>query len=849
MKWFRNIFQNTGDDSEEALKAIRDKFTSFLTILDKNNQVLKVTSDMEEKSQGEYLFDINYIRTSLSEIRSGVGEIIEKLIAMGGKRYESLRSQYGVIDSEVSTILPGDQPIGEDDFTIPFERLGRERAFSVGSKNAQLGEMKSKLDLPVPEGFAISAWAYKHFVDANDLQARISQRINSLDIKRYDDLVRVSEEIRTMVTLSPVPEDLAEAIRKSHAELTERFPSIGFSLRSSAIGEDTLFSFAGQYATFLNVQGNELVDRYREVLSSKFTPKAIYYFLSHALSESELAMSVGCMGMVDAAASGVIYTLDPVHPEDECLLVNSIYGLGKYLVDGTLTPDIFRVSRKDRLLKESHLAKKPVRLTMKAGWGTVEEPVPESEQESASIGEEPLRLLTDIALHIEEHYGCPQDIEWAIDRRGRLFLLQTRPLRIMEAKPSPEPPDISKLEVMMSGGTTVCRGAGGGQVFHAASSRDLPGVPEGAVLVAPNPFPGLITMMGRVSALVTAVGGVASHMATLAREYRIPTLVGVKGARELPAGRLVTVDATDGVIYMGVHPELIAARRPEYEFFSNTAIFNLLEQVLAKVSPLNLLDPADTNFTPENCWTFHDITRFAHQKAMEEMFFEARNMEHKERIGLQLKSDIPLPMDIIYIDQDISKYKGRRLVSDDEIVSVPMKALWSGVSQEGWPAPPPVNLGGFMSVMATHMIKGEREEFLQKSFAILSREYMVLSLQMGYHFTTIEAMCAEEASKNYIRMQYKEGGASLDRRVRRIRLIMDILSEMGFEHSSKGDFLDSMITHQDCRAIADKLHLLGRITMMTKQLDMALPNDSIARWYTEDFMKKLGLKKNSGGRP
>ncbi len=326
MKWFCNIFQHKGDDSKEALKDIQDKFVGFLTLLDKNNQVLKVIGDMEEKSQGEYLFDINYIRASLSEIRSAVGEIIERLIALGGKRYESLRQRYAAIDSEVSRILLENRPIEEDEFTIPFERLSRERAFSVGSKSAQLGEMKSKLGLPVPEGFAISAWAYKHFVDANDLQSRISELINSLDIKRYDQLLRVSEEIRAMIISSPVPEDLSEAIRKSHTELIERSPSDGFALRSSAIGEDTLFSFAGQYATFLNVRGDKLVGRYREVLASKFTPKAIYYFLSHSLSESELAMSVGCMAMVDAVASGVLSTLDPAQPEDACLTINSISG-------------------------------------------------------------------------------------------------------------------------------------------------------------------------------------------------------------------------------------------------------------------------------------------------------------------------------------------------------------------------------------------------------------------------------------------------------------------------------------------------------------------------------------------
>jgi pyruvate,water dikinase len=843
MKWFRNIFRPKMDDSPAALKTIQDKFASFLSLLDKNNQVLKLMSDMEDKSQGEYLFDMNYIRTSLAEIQSGVKEIIKELIAIGGKQYEPLRSQYDEIESEVKTFFPEHQSIEKDDFVIPLERLGREKVSSVGRKSAQLGEMKSRLGLQVPDGFAISTWAYRHFMEANNLQALISEKIHSLDIKHYDDLERVSKEIQDMVTSSPVPEDLAEAIRQGYDELEKRIPSGRFAIRSSA-RKDTHFSFAGQYETYLNVRGDNLLDRYRDVLASKFSPKAIYYFLSHTLSESGLAMGECCITMVDAVASGVTYTRDPVRPEEDCLLINSIYGLGKYLVDGTLTPDVFRVSRTEKTVKESHLATKPVRLVMQTGEGTVEEKVPESEQELPSIGEEHLTLLTDIALKIENHYGCPQDIEWAIDGKGEIFLLQTRPLQVVETKAPTITPDLSKLEVIISGGTTICPGAGGGPVFHASTSRDLSRIPQGVVLVTPNPFPGLVTAMDKVNGLVAEVGSVASHMATIAREYRIPTLTGVGDVSRLAEGQAITVDATDAVIYSGIHQDLISARRPEYELFDDMAIFNLLEQVLEQVSPLNLIDPRDKNFTPENCITFHDITRFAHQRGMEEMFLSAQNIEDKEKLGLRLETDIPLPVNIIYVDRDMSGYKGKRRIRDDELASIPMRAFWDGVKKQGWPLPPPVNAGGFMKVMITHMTSGERGTFAENSFAILGEEYMLLSLYLGYHFTTIEAMCAEEVSKNYVRMQFKEGGTSLDRRVRRIRLIMNILSKMGFENSSKGDFLDSMVSYQDRRSITEKLYQLGRITMMTKQLDMALSNDAIARWYTEDFMKKLGLAGN-----
>ena len=846
MKLFPGIFQKRQKESPHTLQAVQEKFSNFLAILENNNLVLKNISDMEEKSGGEYLFDINYIRSSLVEVRKGVLGIAEGMIALGGEKYSPLLDSYQAINEQISRIFPENRPAEKDDFAIPLEKVGREKTWSVGSKSAQLGEMKSKLSLPVPEGFAVSAWAYKHFVDTNDLQTRISDCIGSVDIKHYEDLVRVSEQIRSMVTSGEVPKDLADSIRTQYRELKKRVPRNGFALRSSAIGEDSLFSFAGQYATFLNVHETELVDRYRDVLASKFTPQAIYYYLSHSFTESDLAMGVGCMAMVDAAASGVIYTRDPVRPEDASIVIYAIYGLGKYLVDGTLMPDVFRVSREDGGVTEIIPAEKPVRLVLDTEGGTLEEPVPESEQTLPCITEEQVRVLAQFARKIEEHYGTPTDIEWAIDRSGQPFLLQARPLQVIEAKASVEEPDVSNLETLLSGGTTVCPGAGSGPIFHLKSTADLSLVPDGAVLVSPLPFPGLVTVMSKVEAIVTQVGSTASHMATLAREFRIPTLVGLENADKLPAGQRVTVDATGRAVYAGRQADLVQARRAGYEDIDDTGIYTLLKEVLSHIAPLNLLHPDDPDFKPENCRTFHDITRFVHQRAMEEMFSMGKNIKNKDRIALRLKSEIPLQVLIIYMDQDLSKYKGKRLVREEEIASVPMKAFWEGIRKEGWPShTPQADVKGFMSVMATSASTNTRGEFSESSFAVLSKEYMILSLRMGYHFTSVEAMCTRMAGNNYIRFQCKGGGASLERRSRRIRLFIELLSSMGFENAGKGDFIDAKLAYQNPQAILDNLFILGRITMVTKQLDMALSNDSITNWYIKDFKKKLGLPEGS----
>ena len=840
MSWFRKFFGNRSPDL--SVKPIREKYAIFMSLLDKNNRVLEAMSDLEEKSQGEYLFDINYVKASVAGLASGVSGMIEDIILLGGeKKYGILREKYRKIHSSIESMVSGSRPIEKDDFVIPFDSISRDRAFNVGGKNVQLGELK-RLGLPVPDGFAISSWAYRRFMDANSLQERVSGLFDSLDIGSHDDLVRTSDALRGMIRSGQVPDDLAKAITEAYAGLAAGRPGATFAMRSSAIGEDARLSFAGQYETVLNVAENSILDAYRSVLAGKFSPGAIYYYMSHGLSESDLAMGAACMIMVDAAASGVVYTRDPVQPDSGAMIINSIFGLGKYVVDGRLTPDVFYVSRDDGSILDSSIAVKKVRLVMRPGEGVAEEPVPPADQERSSLTGEQVAALAGFASAIEQHYGAPQDIEWAIDREGKVFLLQARGLRVLSAPEQDAGPDLSGLEALASGGTTVCPGAGHGRVFPVRSAADMHALQEGDVLVVPHPFPGLVTVMKRAAAIVTEVGGSASHMATIAREQRIPTLAGVSGAMKLREGAVVTVDATEGNIYTGAHQDLVEARRPEYDLFEDTEIFELLKDILTKVTPLNLIQPSDPGFAAEYCRTLHDITRFVHQKAMDEMFRRASCVNRKDRIGFKLKSDVPFAMNIIYLDGRMPAKDDDRWIAEDEIASLPMKAFWKGLREEGAvDRERPVGIKDFMSLMASSTAMSGRIERAENSYAILGGEYMILGLNMGYHFASIEAMSSDAPSKNFIRMQYKEGGASFDRRLRRVRIISEICSAMGFENHGKADFLFSRLAYLDMEAILHRLYLLGRLSVMTRQLDMSLSNDAVARGYTNDFMKQLGL--------
>jgi pyruvate,water dikinase len=824
-----------------VLSQARAKFSIFRELLDQHYSALKTLSAFEENHRKGPAPDALTVWNEFVVIQQEVGGLIDRMIALGGNDYKTLHAQLRNIVHTIEGLLPSSPRPERTFFTVSLDSVGREHANSFGTKAANLGEMRFRMKAPVPDGFAISAWAYNHFVEANKIQDRINRLLANVRISRYSDLAAVSDDIREMVNFRSVPDDLADAILRSFDALSARCGGTGFALRSSAIGEDTSTTFAGQYVTYLNVKRDNLLDRYRDILASKFTPSAIYYLLRHSLAEMNPAMGVVCMEMVDSAASGVVYTADPTRPGESRIVINSIYGLGSYLVDGIITPDVFVLSRPGGDILSREIANKQLKLVLNPEGGVSETDVPMAEQKSQSVSDETLRLIADYALKVEGHYGNPQDIEWAIDSTGDLYFLQARPLKLTKPGAKVEIPSDVRPSILLEGGTTVCGGGGAGAVFHLKGTSDLGTVPDGCVLVAQNPSPRLVSVMHRISALVTAVGGTASHLATLAREVSLPTVVGMPKASELHQGHLVTVDAGRGVIYDGSHPEWIS-KAESADGPDSSPDVEAVRQMVETITHLSVIHPGDPAFKAENCRSLHDIIRFIHQKSMDEIFSGLKGTSHKDDIGLKLKTKIPLVVNLIYLDRDFNA-DNTRWIADDAVQAPPMQAFWDGVNEEGWPSRPiPADVKGFLAVVGANVKEGHTPEFSENSYAFLSEEFMLLSLRMGYHFSTIEAMATSELSKNYVRMQFKLGGAPLERRVRRIWLITEILRRVGFESSTEGDFLDSISAYQEKDAIFEKLKLLGRVTVLTKQLDMSLSSDARAQWYLQEFLKKLGIE-------
>ncbi len=833
----------------EAFKA---KYHAFQSLLEKNNHMLELMADMEEKMSGEYLFDRHYLDANTPLITGGVLEIIKNLNAISQDKYKQLYDSHANISLDIQEILSRKLKIPVTGFTIALDNLAGDMQGIAGGKMAHLSDVKTKLNFSVPEGFSITAYAYKRFIGHNNLAERINERLSAISLSDLEELNNVSREIQQMILDAEVPEEIGDAIRneveglKSNAQnspnLNTARQGCGMvSVRSSAILEDGEFSFAGQYSTFLNVRPELIIQKYKEVVASLFTPRAIFYCKTKGFSEDEMVMPVGVLEMVDAKTGGVMYTKDPNDPEKNTVIINAVWGLGKPVVDGTLEPDYYIVDKKNRAILDKKVSVQETMIVCHPEGDIKEVSAPDKIRNMPCLSDDQIKALTGYADELERYYGTPQDIEWAIDKNDHIYILQSRQLRILkvEEEQLKIPRKIEKYDILLDKGVIACKGIGWGRAFVLKDEEDLKDFPDKAVLIARHTSTKFVTVMNRASAIVTDIGGATGHMASLSREYQVPTILDTQTATSIiKNGQEITVDAINCNIYEGKVEELLEYSAKKSAPFKNTHLFKTLQALLKFIVPLNLVDPQADNFKPEMCMTLHDITRFAHEKAMNEMFNIGEGYDINKSGTIILKAGIPV--DAVMIDIDGGIKEDVKKASPEDILSIPFSAFLKGMKTMRWPDARPFDVKGFLGMIA-HTVTTPEAELIrsgEKSFAIISKNYMNFSIRLGYHFSQVEAYAGEKMNDNYIRFFFKGGGASPDRRLRRVRLIKEILRSMDISVSVKEDVINAVLTGYNRAIIEEKLAIMGKLTAYTKQLDMVMYNDAVTDWYIEEFVKQ-----------
>ncbi len=845
-------------DADDLRNAFKARYHSFKLLLSANNKALEIMTELEHALKGSRPFGMSFVRTNCTAVTVNVYTIVKNLDQLAPGKYKDLFDRFKGIQDQINRILSMKRQTAGDCLVMPFAVLDKSMADQAGSKMANLGEAMKIDRLRVPSGFVITSLAYERFMEHNDLQAEIDRRLQASTVEQLDQLYALSADIQQLIIRAAVPGDLENAIMEAYGELEKaEGKDIKVSMRSSALGEDAAgTSFAGQYRSELNVSADHLIEAYKEIVASKYNLQAISYRLNRGILDEDVAMCVGCMVMVHAAAGGVTYSRNPVNFRDDSIFINSVWGLPKSVVDGSVGCDMFVVSRRRPFtIVEKVIREKEHKFVCYPDEGVCRMDLTGEKSREPSLTDAQVFELTQMALAVEEYYDCPQDIEWAIDHDGRAYLLQCRPLKQMESAEtvyrSPERQSVHG-EAGIEGGITASAGVASGPVFVIRKNGDTLLFPEGAVLVAAQALPRWAALLSRAVAVVTEQGSAAGHLANVAREFGVPAIFGVPSVTELLQNNdVVTVDADGPRIYKGRIESLLEERKPRKNLMEGSPVYDLLEEVSKLIVPLNLLDPESSDFKPRNCRTLHDITRFCHEKSVKEMFNFGKEHHFSERASKQLVCDVPMLWWIINLDDGFKEDVPGQYVHLDNIVCIPMLSLWDGIIAVPWEGPPAVNARGFMSVLMEATANPALDPsmpspYANRNYFMISKNFCSLSSRFGFHFCTIEALVGDRAGENYISFSLKGGAADTSRRVRRVRFVGSMMEEFGFRSEVKGDSVISRLEGYDQEYMKERLKMLGYVLMHTRQLDMVMSADGTANSYREKFLKDIYSFTNLG---
>lgn len=485
-----------------------------------------------------------------------------------------------------------------------FDEIGIDDVPLVGGKNASLGEMVQELTpqgVLVPNGFAITADAYRYVLDNVGAWDALHEALDDLDPTDVQDLARRGKRAREIVYSAPLPDDLKAEILSAYHEMQEEYgPELSVAVRSSATAEDLpTASFAGQQDTYLNIKGDaDLLEATKRCFASLFTDRAIHYRVDKGFDHFKIALSAGVMKMVrsDLASSGVMFSLDTETGFRDVVFITGIYGLGENIVQGAADPDEFYVHKPTfkqgyRAVLRRMLGEKQIKMVY--AQGSTREPVrniptPQADRERFCINDEDVLTLADYAIKIEEHYSDkagydkPMDMEWAKDGiDGKLYMVQARP----ETVASQQKGTILEEYVLKGSGAVLAAGRAVGTKIAAGKARFIANVAHlsdfkpGEVLVADTTTPDWEPVMKTAAAIVTNRGGRTCHAAIVSRELGIPAIVGTANATQrLATGQEVTVscaEGDEGKVYEGVIPfevqqtDLSALARPKTDIMIN----------------------------------------------------------------------------------------------------------------------------------------------------------------------------------------------------------------------------------------------------------------------------------------
>ena len=836
MWWWK---KKLGSSASSSVERIRQKYVNFRELLSLNNECLELMAGLQE--------DLQYIParrdvvdtrvTAIFERAEGVVAALEKL---AGGHYTALWEALQAQRNEVERYIAARQELVTPRLAARLSEVNADAVSEAGGKAALLAEVKNKIGLPVPDGFVLTTEAYRQFCGI-PLWTSIRDALRNADLNDLDALQMISARLQAVVMECPIPRAVEVAISERALVLDPH--GLGLAVRSSALGEGGQrgeTTYAGQFLSLINVLPSQAVEAYRRVVAARFSERALFYRLSTGLLEVESPMAVLVLPLIRARASGIMYTRDPADPKSKALWITATRGLGLEIASGRMPADLFVVSRSRPYdLLERNIVRKNEQLVARAGGGLGPVALEPAESDAPSLEPGQLKVLAHWGVRLEEHFKTPQDVEWVVDQEGRAWILQTRPLALVEAARS-RAKARPRGEPLLSGGRTVYPGRVSGPAYRIEDPQSIAKTPEGAIVFLHRPSPEIVQVFPRIGGLVTEWGNVAGHAAALLREFKVPSVFMMSGACErVKPGDPVSLDAVQAKLYSGAfwEPRTVETDRAERQQEIST------DPISRRLLTLHLLDPSAANFRPAGCKSAHDVLRFCHERAVEAMF--AVNdfaLEDNARFTRQFRSHLPLNLYVLDLGGGFVLNNLEALeVTPAQIVSRPFQAFWKGLSHPGvtWTREMPASLSDLASVMAGSFYTqaSSTRALGERSYLLVADEYLNLNSRLAYHFTLVDACVSDTPPNNYISFRFVGGGATRQRRNLRACLIEACLTHYGFRVDRRGDLVNAWFKRAPAEETEANLDILGRLMACTGQLDMYMTSPQVMKWYLRQFLE------------
>ncbi len=805
---------------------VRFLFRTFKRILALNTQALERMAQMDRALGGGYVFDKAFLDKSVRDICRLTHLVAYHLNGMAGETLTPLYDATLAVRDALEDILAGGMGPLAHRRALPFSELGWELEPLAGLCAAGLAVLGRRLSLPAPDGFAVTVTGMAAL--AGDDPREVGNA--------SDDIVR---EAGTLFARLGGARPLLFTFVAAGERGTGRVLA-----EATCGGADIAADVAAETARMARGR-----------------------LCAEALAGG---VAVCVRPNVSGVARGTIQTLahDPSLPPAMLVVAGPPENwAGLAAGDESPVSDRYWLSRTaPHQPLRTRLGRKDLNAPLPGG-GPLSPSRGRMLRGSAWLTPEQSAELAEIGLAAERALDGPCLLSWTLAEAGGFVITGLAPARAAFPELSADAPDADAAggdpcdavdacpdpaDALLRGGQVACAGVGAGPIARIGESTLPESVPLGSVGVARAAAPSLSRIVPRLGALLTEVGTAASHLATVARESRVPAVFGLPGATALPAGTMVTVDAEQGVVYRGVAEGLLrqAAMQRAREGAEPEVL--VLRRLLRHIRPLNLVDPAAENFRAGNCRTCHDIIHFAHERAVELLV----EMDPLKKGGLgaprRLAEDSPLELRVVDVGGGLTDGPAKTPgASGDvclaDIASEPLRAFIEGLllpeaRREG---PANVGLGDILSGMGrSGRALSTPASGAGLNLALAGRDYANITLRLGYHFSVVDAVVGEKPEQNFLYFRFAGGFAGDDRRARRAGLILRVLERLGFRAMRKGDLVVGKRRMLEAEDALTGMRLLGALSAYTRQLDVELADDADAERFARGFIEALHLPEN-----